>query len=48
MLLDSLLGINFEFDHIKLGKIKISLSTIDFLLKIYNNMCHSYFYDFGN
>ena len=36
MLLDSLLGINFEFDHIKLGKISISLSTFDFLLKIFN------------
>ena len=33
MLLSSLLGINFEFDHINLGKISISLSTIDFLLK---------------
>ena len=39
MLLDSLLGINFEFDHIKLGKIKISLSTIDFLLKKFLTIC---------
>ena len=39
MLLDSLLGINFEFDHIKLGKIKISLSTIDFLLKKFITIC---------
>lgn len=33
MLLDSVLGINFDFDHINLGAIKIPLSTIDFLLK---------------
>ncbi|EGT3600926.1 mechanosensitive ion channel family protein [Clostridium perfringens] len=39
MLLDSLLGINFEFDHIKLGKISISLSTIDFLLKKFITIC---------
>ena len=33
MLLGRILGLNFDFDHIKLGEIKISLSTIDFLLK---------------
>ncbi|MDY2582541.1 MAG: mechanosensitive ion channel, partial [Clostridium perfringens] len=39
MLLSSLLGINFEFDHINLGKISISLSTIDFLLKKFITIC---------
>lgn len=33
MLLDSILGINFDFDYIKLGEIKIPLSTLDFLFK---------------
>ncbi|MGG5463349.1 mechanosensitive ion channel family protein [Clostridium sp. B9] len=33
MLLDSILGINFDFDYLKLGRIKIPLSTIDFLLQ---------------
>lgn len=32
MLLDSILGFNFDFDYLKFGKIKIPLSTIDFLL----------------
>lgn len=33
MLLDSILGIKFDFDYFKFGRIKIPLSTIDFLLR---------------
>lgn len=39
MLLDSLLGVNFEFDHIKFWRVSISLSTIDFLLKKILTIC---------
>lgn len=33
MLLDSILGIKFDFDYFKFGQLKVPLSTIDFVIK---------------